>query len=374
MEHLKTAKNAADSAVQAITGGQYYDMIVCCHLRWDFVYQRPQHLISRMSETLKILFIEEPVGRQQQQGGRKIISQNLHVLQPQVDTIEDIAAIIPDFVKNKNISIGWFYSAAFSPLLQELNFDTVVYDCMDELSLFKGAPQQLIDQEKFLLANTDIVFTGGKSLYESKKMMHNNVYCFPSSVDEEHFSQALTEEDLPEDLAALSVPIVGYFGVIDERIDYDLIRETASKLPEVNFVMIGPFAKVDERDLPHASNIHYLGMKTYAQLPNYLYGFDIAMMPFALNDATKFISPTKTLEYMAAGKPIISAKITDVVSDYSHCVRLVSNAAEFATEIQSLLQTNRCLTVQGQYREILNRTSWDVTAKTMQSLIKAFAK
>ncbi|GEP52220.1 glycosyl transferase [Flavobacterium noncentrifugens] len=376
MENLKTAYNHTIENTTQNSGAQYYDMIVFCHLRWDFVYQRPQHLISRMSKDLKILLIEEPVAKNENgdSANLTIISKNLHILQPMVDSIEAIGTIIPQYVKNKNVATGWFYSAAFSPLLQSINFDVIVYDCMDELSLFKGAPQHLIDQEKFLLSNADIVFTGGKSLYESKKQMHSNVYCFPSSVDEDHFSQSLLEEEVPNDMRRIDAPIVGYFGVIDERIDYDLIRETASLLPKVNFVMIGPFAKVEERDLPRAENIHYLGMKNYAELPNYLRGFDIAMMPFALNDATKYISPTKTLEYMAAGKPIISTKITDVVSDYSHCVKLISTATEFATEIESLLEKNYGLTLQSQYRDILDKTSWDATASRMKSIIKTNAK
>lgn len=376
MENSKTLKHISLTTNQPSDGAQYYDMIVFCHLRWDFVYQRPQHLISRMAKDLKVLLIEEPVTKNEagDTANFTMINKNLHILQPMVNSIEEIAIVLPQYVQNKNVSVGWFYSAAFSPLLQSINFDTVVYDCMDELSLFKGAPQHLIDQEKFLLANADIVFTGGKSLYESKKKLHNNVYCFPSSVDEEHFSQALLEEDVPNDMRRIASPIVGYFGVIDERIDYDLIRETATLLPKVNFVMIGPFAKVETADIPRAENIHYLGMKGYDQLPGYLRGFDIAMMPFALNDATKFISPTKTLEYMAAGKPIISTRITDVVSDYSNCVKLISNAGEFANEIKALLEKNYGLTLQSQYREILDKTSWDNTASMMKSILKTNAR
>ncbi|RZJ24383.1 MAG: glycosyltransferase family 1 protein, partial [Flavobacterium sp.] len=255
---------------------------------------------------------------------------------------------------------------------EDMKFDTVVYDCMDELSLFKGAPQALIDQEKYLLASADIVFTGGKSLYESKKQMHKNVYCFPSSVDEAHFAKAANGIAVPADIAGISSPIVGYFGVIDERIDLELIRETAQKLPRISFVMIGPLAKIDDADLPREHNIQYLGMKSYEELPGYLKAFSIAMMPFALNDATKFISPTKTLEYMAAGKPIISTKIKDVERDYSHCVSLVETPAEFCAAIVNILKQTP--EIKSDYKEILRNTSWDSTAERMGAIIKKFAE
>lgn len=355
---------------------QYYDMIVFCHLRWQFVYQRPQHIITRMAKTMKILLIEEPLydAANKNSGIIIAIDSMLHVLQPNVEDIESIAAIIPDYVRNKNIPIGWFYSASFAPLLLRLTFETVVYDCMDELTLFKGAPANLIKQEKYLIAYADIIFTGGKSLYESKKGLHNNVYCFPSSVDEAHFSQALNGIAIPDDIAHIQSPIVGYFGVIDERIDLQLLHRTALKLPNVSFVMIGPLAKIKETDLPKESNIHYLGMKSYDELPHYLKAFDIAMMPFALNDATKYISPTKTLEYMAARKPIISTKIMDVVRDYSGCVNLIETADEFCETIILLLGYTDHLSIVMEYHKVLRKTSWDATADTMKSLMQAVAK
>lgn len=355
---------------------QYYDMIVFCHLRWQFVYQRPQHIISRLSSNMKVLFIEEPIHHNQNDntsGNLMVITEKLHVLQPYVKDIESIITILPHYIKNKTIPIGWFYSASFSPLLEQINFETIIYDCMDELSLFKGASVHLINQEKYLMAHADIVFTGGKSLYESKKQLHTNVYCFPSSVDEDHFAQALNGISVAADIASLPKPIVGYYGVIDERIDLELLHECAKKMPDVSFVMIGPLAKIEDADLPKGNNIHYLGMKSYNELPNYLKAFDIAMMPFALNDATKYISPTKTLEYMAAGKPIISTKITDVVRDYSDSVTLIENDGEFCDAIATLLTQDR-LAMEIEYNKILEKTSWNATADKMESIIKKFAK
>ncbi|MBF8456154.1 glycosyltransferase [Kaistella sp. G5-32] len=341
-----------------------YDLIVFCHLRWDFVYQRPQHLISRLSKKYKVLVIEEPVGKRENRNlNIKEISPSLHILQPEIDHLSELSAYIKPLLKNKIYPVGWFYSAAFVDVLETFDFETIVYDCMDELSLFKGASQELIQQENKLLSAADVVYTGGKSLYESKKLKHHNVHCFPSSVEVNHFSETNATE-IPEDMKNIPSPIIGYYGVIDERIDLDLLQKSAAKLPNHSFVMIGPICKIEEHELPQAENIFYLGMKSYDELPNYLNHFDFAMMPFALNDATKFISPTKTLEYMCAYKPIISTKITDVVQDYSHCVSLVDDADDFAEAVKNPVRN-----LKEKYDEILRKTSWDLTANKMTSII-----
>lgn len=346
-----------------------YDMIVFCHLRWDFVYQRPQHIISRLAKDYKILVVEEPQPTRLNGNSPleiREITSNIHVFRPPVQSIEKIGAFLKKHLKKQSFPVGWFYSPAFVPVLDQLEFDSVIYDCMDELSLFKGASMQLIDQERQLMAAADIVYTGGKSLYESKKQKHHNVYCFPSSVDVAHFANENTGNiELPHDMQNIPQPIVGYYGVIDERIDLELLRNTAAKCPSTSFVMIGPLCKIEDHDLPKADNIYYLGMKSYDELPAYLHFFDIAMMPFALNDSTKYISPTKTLEYMSAYKPIISTQIKDVVRDYSHCVALVKDENDFAEAIAQAPTADLSA-----YGEILEKTSWDATAEQMSSIIQ----
>lgn len=368
--YTHTVKNAVQEpeVSESESNDHRYDLVVFCHLRWDFVYQRPQHIITRLSKTMKILLIEEPWHRPEKPGNSlRSISNNLHVLQPNVNRIEDIASVLPAYI-GKDVQTGWFYSAAFIPLLDYFSFNTVVYDCMDELSLFKGASEKIVSQERALMDRADIIFTGGKSLYESKAKLHDNVFCFPSSVDRGHFSKALNGIALPQDIIAIKGPIVGYFGVIDERIDLEMLHATALLLPSVQFVMIGPLAKIGENDLPRALNIHYPGMKDYSELPGYLKAFSIAMMPFALNDATKYISPTKTLEYMAAGKPIISTAIHDVVRDYSEVVKIVDSAEAFAGAIDAIL-TSRSIYIED-YNDILEKTSWDATVEKMTAIIK----
>lgn len=345
-----------------------YDMIVFCHLRWDFVYQRPQHIISRLAKNYKILFIEEPVDvYSSEKSYFKIqeITPNLHVCQPLIQNLGQLGAYLKKHLSKPKCPVGWFYSAAFVSVLDEINFDTVVYDCMDELTLFKGASHELLKQEETLLSAADVVYTGGKSLFEAKAEKHHNVFCFPSSVDLDHFSNMGSEiTQKPFDLERISLPIVGYYGVIDERIDLNLLQETAARRPDYAFVMIGPLCKIEERDLPLADNIYYLGMKSYEELPQYLHFFDIAMMPFALNESTRFISPTKTLEYMAANKPIISTKIKDVVRDYRSCVNLIDNADDFSKAIEKPIEN-----FSASYKEILENTSWDRTSEKMSIII-----
>lgn len=345
-----------------------YDMIVFCHLRWDFVYQRPQHLISRLSEDFKILVVEEPIGAVDYKELEGLeITKSIHVLKPTIHHMNELGPFLQNVVKTP-VQVGWFYSSAFVDVLDYLDFRTIVYDCMDELSLFKGALPELIQQEKYLLSAADVVFTGGKSLYESKKEKHHYVHCFPSSVDRQHFETNGINSDLTPELNSIPKPIVGYYGVIDERIDLDLLEMSALKMPDVSFVMIGPICKIEEEDLPKAANIFYLGMKTYEELPAYLETFDFAMMPFALNESTRFISPTKTLEYMCAEKPIISTKIKDVIRDYSECINIIDDENSFHQAILNPISDYK-----NQYHQILDKTSWDITASKMSEIIKELA-
>jgi glycosyltransferase involved in cell wall biosynthesis len=358
--------------IYGVSKPQQYDMIVFCHLRWEFVYQRPQHLISRFASKRRILFIEEPVSfsaSEQNTANLIEIHSNLHVMQPRVQNIPEIKNLLEAYIENRNIEIGWLYSAAFESLLDEFSFGKIVYDCMDELSHFKGAPIELIEQEKKLLEKADIVFTGGKLLYEMKSKLHPNVHCFPSSVELEHFSKAMNGIPIPDDIAEIPQPIIGYYGVIDERIDLRLLKEIAMNNPLFSFVMIGPLAKISKDELPTAENIYYLGMKDYKLLPNYLKAFRVAIMPFAMNDSTRYISPTKTLEFMAANKPIISTPVHDVVRDYSHCVSIVTDAESFSEELYKVLTAHKSPMINEHFNKVLNATSWDATAEKMNELL-----
>jgi UDP-galactopyranose mutase len=268
----------------------------------------------------------------------------------------------------------WYYTPMALSFSTHLQPRLTVFDCMDELSLFKGAPQEMKDREAELLRRSQIVFTGGQSLYEAKLGRHENLHVFPSSIEYGHFAQARSSQTEPADQAGIPHPRIGFCGVIDERMDIELLGAMARLRPDYHFVMIGPVVKIDEAMLPRLENVHYLGGKSYKELPQYLAGWDAAILPFAHNESTKYISPTKTPEYLAAGKPVVSTSITDVVRPYGiqKLVRIADTAEDFVASIE------QALTVDAHDEEwkarvdaALSQNSWDLTHKRMRDLIES---
>jgi len=300
----------------------------------------------------------------------------LHVVLPKLPHGADVDAVmsslVNDLVEQQQITetVAWFYTPMMLRWADGLEPKAIVYDCMDELSMFKGAPPELIEREKELFERADLVFTGGQSLYEAKRDKHQAVYAFPSSIDVAHFAQTLTLTDEPADQKDIPHPRVGFCGVIDERTDIELLGEIADLRPEYHYVMIGPVVKIDENELPRRENIHYLGGKNYNDLPAYIGGWDVAMMPFAMNDSTRFISPTKTPEYLAAGRPVVSTPIRDVVRPYGEkgLVHIATNAEEFVNAIDRAL-SEETDTRRARAAEHLATMSWDKTQSAMAELI-----
>jgi UDP-galactopyranose mutase len=243
---------------------------------------------------------------------------------------------------------------------------------MDELSNFKFAPPSIKHLEKELFNKADIVFTGGHNLYLAKKDCHHNIYSFPSSIDKEHFIQARNKMDDPEDQALLPHPRLGFYGVIDERFDLQLIAEVAERKPEWQFIIIGPVIKIYPETLPRLSNIHYLGSKKYNDLPGYLSGWDIALIPFVINNSTRYISPTKTPEYLAGGKPVISTSIRDVVEPYgvNGLVHIADNADDFIQAAEKELNRTNNIQWLTSVDSFLSGNSWDKTWNQMVKLIE----
>lgn len=358
--------------------------LVCfSHLSWKFVYQRPQHVLSRFTDKYTVYYIEECVHSNEEDGYTvHVTDENVTVvvphlknsLQRKTNESKRIENILNSLFDKYSITsyVFWYYTPMALAYTAHFHPIATVYDCMDELSAFKFAPPELKLFEQELFQKADIVFTGGNNLYEAKKTQHKNIFSFPSSIDKAHFQAARENEIEFDDQAAIPYPRLGFYGVIDERFDIDLIKQAADAKPDWHFVLIGPVIKIDEATLPRNKNIHYLGAKTYGELPSYLSGWDIALIPFAINESTRYISPTKTPEYLAGGKPVISTAITDVVNPYQELglVHIIQNAEELmqvATSELSITDKREWLTKVDQY---LSAISWDATWGRMNELMQ----
>jgi len=368
------------------------ELICISHLRWDFVWQRPQQLLSRLAKQYRIIFVEEPVtdtdidkpylesypGRTP--GAQPVTVVRMHY--PSADhywighndprTQMDYETLLLDYLAQEEIHtpIVWLYTPVAAPFVAVLQPQLLIYDVMDELSAFKGAPAALKEADRRLLGQADLVFTGGASLYRARQPYSHKIHLFPSGVDMEHFARADREVFAkPADIANLNSPILGYFGVIDERMDLALLAHVAAAHPEWNLVMLGPVIKIEPQDLPQAPNLHYPGMKDYSELPVYLAYFDVALIPFALNEATRFLSPTKTLEYLAAGKPVVSTPIHDVVEVYGEVVSIAATAEDFIAQIEAALTQTDNSTHRAKVEDILTQSTWDSITRQMQRVL-----
>jgi hypothetical protein len=374
------------------------DLICVSHLRWDFVYQRPQHLMSRAAKSRRVFFVEEPrfedpvvedpvvenpvvenkgtarLEIRRDESGVLVVMPFLPSGLLEGEIHERLTQLLEQMLEYHNITeyTLWFYTPMPLPAFLALSVrghqpQAVIYDCMDELANFRFAPPELREREAQLFAWADVVFTGGHSLYEAKSKQHDNVYPFPSSVDVDHFSKATLRPSEPVDVENIPRPRIGFVGVIDERMDIDLLGQVARARPAWHFVLIGPVVKISDQELPQGDNLHYLGQKAYKDLPTYLAHIDVAMMPFALNESTRFISPTKTPEYLAAGKSVISTPIRDVVRPYGEkdLVVIADDSSSFVAGLEHLLcddQTHR----RSRADAFVGRLSWDQTWQDME--------
>jgi glycosyltransferase involved in cell wall biosynthesis len=365
-------------------------IIVHSHLRWDFVWQRPQQLLSRLAQRSPVLFVEEPIHLDDVAQPRLELSRPLPDVHRAVPMLpgtlrgeyDASIAVIRELVRSHLAAdralgprferpIQWFYTPMPAPaMIGAFDERAVVYDCMDELSKFRFAPRELVDRERYLIAQADVVFTGGYKLWQSKSKYHTNVHFFGCGVDVAHFATARSADvAVPRQLAALDRPVIGYYGVIDERIDYDLLRTLARELPDAELVMVGPVVKVDPAELPHAANIHWLGQRQYSELPAHVKGFDVCLMPFALNEATEYINPTKTLEYMAAGKPIVSTAVSDVVHNFTPVVAIAHSPAEFVAAVREAIDSPSAEMI-ARGLEQARANSWESIVARMERIVR----
>ncbi len=368
---IKNIQNASCAFLRNI------DLVCFSHLRWGFVYQRPQHLLSRFSNYTRVFFIEEPMYHDAPD--KLHISEsdkNVFVVVPYLtngtthkDAVAKQKKLVDSLFSLMEISnyFIWYYTPMALSFSDHLTPQLTVYDCMDELAAFKFAPKELKDNEKKLLSIADVVFTGGHSIYEAKKHSHTNIHSFPSSIDKQHFGIARKKTKDPVDQADIPHPRLGFFGVIDERMDINLIGEMADAKPDWHFVIIGPVVKIDPATLPNNSNIHYLGGKSYKELPSYIANWDVALIPFAINESTKYISPTKTPEYLAAGKQVVSTPIKDVIAPYgdNNLVYIGSTTEEFIKHSETILSKKRNKDWLDKVDNFLEGNSWERTWSQM---------
>jgi UDP-galactopyranose mutase len=365
------------------------NLVVFSHLRWSFVYQRPQHLLSRLARHWCVTFIEEPLYRE----GLPFVEvshpmDSVRVLVPHTPTTEagfheaqfgSLHPLIADWLTQQGIRhpMVWLYTPMALPLAQALDPLCLVYDCMDELGAFKDAPRQLWHLEAALMKQAALVLTGGPSLYEARRRFNPNVHCLPSSVDAAHFSEDRLDDSSQEakdvrDLQGnLRAPRLGYFGVIDERMDLSLLTLLADVHPDWQIVMVGPVAKIDPDMLPRRPNIHWMGMQAYPRLPYFMAGWDLCLMPFALNESTRFISPTKTLEYMAGNKPVVSSPVNDVVAMYGMAVEIACTPSGFVRACERLLMASEGSREarSSQMASLVAAGSWERTAEKVHTLL-----
>jgi UDP-galactopyranose mutase len=357
------------------------DLVCFCHLRWNFVFQRPQHLLTRFARERRVFFVEEPsfdagparLTTTRDGSGVIVAVPHLPADMAQGSINGALRELVSGLLAFHQIEryVLWYYTPMALGFTSHLTPTTTIYDCMDELSAFAHAPVGIVDEERELMRRADVMLTGGHTLFEAKRHLHSNVHAVPSSVDVAHFGRARSVSREPEDQASLGRPRLGFFGVVDERLDIPLLDGAAALRPDWEFVLIGPVVKIDPASLPRRTNIHYLGAKSYDQLPEYIASWDVALLPFARNESTRFISPTKTPEYLAAGKPVVSTSIRDVVRPYGEegLARIADTPETFVRAIADALNEPPAGRL-ARADAFLARMSWDVTWTFVNDLLQ----
>ena len=368
----------------------HFGIVVFSHLRWGFVWQRPQQFLSRFARKHPVLFVEEPMFDLAEGTEPRI---EMHVVMPNVTVAclhvpqsmsrrRQMPSLLRKWTReaiervNENSGafdqpLLWYYSPMDSAWsLGHIENRGVVYDCMDELTGYTGAPKRLAAHEARLMEHADIVFTGGYELGDKKRKQHSNVHVFGCGVEFDHFNKAQDPTTvIPDEMVSKARPILGWVGVVDERVDFHMVGQMARLRPDWSFVMIGPFVKIDQNLLPREPNLFWMGARDYKNLPNYCAAFDLCMMPFALNNSTEFINPTKGLEYMATGRPTVSTRVRDVVRQWSDIIYLASDAEEFVSQAEKALGDPHGQRVQ-RGLELARQNGWDATVNKMRGLIR----
>jgi UDP-galactopyranose mutase len=367
-------------------------LVAFSHLRWQALRQRPQHLMSRLARWWSVVFVEEPVPSSSTWIASRQVEPGVEVLVPHTtaapgavgdEQVRDLRRLLQPRLTRQPIDVCWFFTPMAWPLVDGIDSACVVYDCMDELAAHAGAPRRALRQrERGLLHHADLVLASGPALFDARRRSHPHAYCVPNSVDAAHFAPASLVPDSSCAFAARALqdgiagPRLGYFGVIDDRVDLVLLDRLAAARPDWSLVMVGPVARIEPARLPRRPNIHWLGAQPYEVLPYLLASWDLALLPFARNEATRRVSPTKTLEYLAGEKPVVSTAIADVIGLHGHAIEVVQGGARDFVAI--------CERVLGEEARARDRRlqitlatvcmqSWDHSAQSVRELVLAAA-
>ena len=364
-------------------------LLVFSHLRWSFVFRRPQQLLTRLARDFDIYFVEEPVFAEGPPALMSAIHQNgIEVLTPRTpvfapgfhdDQLAVMKPLVDEFVAARGLvePIAWLCTPLALPLIADLEPCAVVYDCMEDPAASKFAPPALQAREAELMELADVVLAAGPSLHEARQGRHPNLHCLPSGVDAAHFAPAGLDADDVESAAAAELhrgmphPRLGFFGVIDERLDLDLVANIATLRPDWQVVMAGPVARIDPATLPQRPNIRWAGPQHHDALPHLLAQWDACLLPFALNEATRFISPAQTLEYLAGGKPVVGTPIRDLVSLHGDVVRIASTAEDVVAAVEAALAESPAEQADWRRRAqaLVDGSSWDGIADRIAELL-----
>jgi glycosyltransferase involved in cell wall biosynthesis len=369
-----------------------YPIIVHSHLAWDWVWQRPQQFLSRLSIRHPILFVEGPVPDPAIEKARYEVREvpefpNVIVLRMAMPGAKWFDGSWVDDERRRLVKevlagplgsrfedpVQWFYDPmAVRAFAGKMNERCIVYDCMDQLSQFRGAPKELVNRERELLRVADVVFAGGPKIGLEKRKQNVNTHVYGCGVDVKHFGCAQDETiDLPPEMVQLSRPIYGFFGVVDERMDYELLRRLADDNAGGSVVLVGPWTKVHPSEFPKRANLHFLGGRDYQDLPRYAAAFDVCLVPFALNEATEYVNPTKVLEYMATGRPVVSTPIDDVVLQFSEALEIGWSHEEFCAHCKRAAHDpDREKIVRS--LDLAAKNTWDAVVKSLERDIESF--
>ena len=375
------------------TRGRRPPLIVLSHIRWSFVCQRPQHLLTRLASWFDVYVVEEPVFVDGEPALMSATHQNgVEVLTPRTrefasgfhdSQLNALRPLLAEFMASRGLGepLVWLTTPMALPLVADLEPLAVVYDCLDDVAAPGNAEPVRAAREKALMQLADIVLNGGPSAHALRHGTHPRLHCLAGAVDAAHFApEHLDGDDVESSVAAelhrgLPRPRLGFFGVVDQRLDLALVAGLAERRPDWQFVMAGPVVGLDPATLPRRPNLRWAGLQRYEALPHLMSHWDVCLLPFVVDETTRLLNPTQTLEYLAGGKPGVGTPVPDLVSLHGAAVRIAADVDGVVAAVQALLdepapaRAERRARAQAQ----VDAGSWDVTAAFVAAMLLEFA-